>query len=91
MTAHFFDHSRIRWQTLTGIEHLQYFILAIDQSNHIVDVLFKLAAKRQIVLHRHKALNHLFVIQGEHRLYHADGSQKEVRAVGTYTISPASE
>ena len=70
---------------------MQFFILSIDQTNNIIDVLFKLAARQQIVLHRHKALNHLFVVQGEHRLYHPDGSLKETRAAGSYTISPASD
>jgi len=54
-------------------------------------VLFKFSAREQIVLHRHKALNHTFVIQGEHRLYWADGTLKEARPVGSYTVSPASD
>ena len=51
---------------------------------------FKFAANQQIVLHRHKVLNHLFVIQGEHRIYEANGALKEVRPVGNYTISQPS-
>ena len=54
-------------------------------------MLFKLEANKQIFLHRHKALNTTFVIQGEHRLYEANGEIKEIRAVGSYTVSPASE
>jgi hypothetical protein len=91
MIKHFFDDSHIQWQTLAGFDHLHYSILDIDESSKIVDVLFKFAARQQIVLHRHKALNKTFVIQGEHRLYHADGSLKEVRPVGKYTSSQASE
>lgn len=91
MPKYFFDDSNIQWQTLTGFEHLQYSILDIDEANHIVDVLFKFAAGQQIVLHRHIALNKMFVIQGEHRLYHADGSLKESRPVGRYTSSQPSE
>ncbi len=82
-----FDDANILWQTLAGFEHLQYSILDIDTDRHIVDVLFKFAAHQQIVLHRHKALNKTFVIQGEHRLYHVDGTLKEIRAVGSYTTS----
>ena len=29
-----------------------------------------------------------FVIQGEHRLYHANGELKDVRPTGSYTVSP---
>lgn len=91
MRNHFFDDTRIQWQTLDGIEHLQYSILDIDAVNRIVDILFKFSARQQIVLHRHKTLNKTFVIQGEHRLYHGDGRLKEVRAAGSYTSSLASD
>lgn len=86
-----FNTANITWQTLAGFEHLQYAILDIDAPNKIIDVLFKFAAQQQIVLHRHKALNKTFVIQGEHRLYEADGRLKEVRAVGSYTSSEPSD
>jgi hypothetical protein len=43
------------------------------------------------VLHRHKVHNNTFVVQGEHRLYEPDGKLKEIRAVGSYTRSPASD
>ncbi|MGZ0076164.1 cupin domain-containing protein [Methylomonas sp. YC3] len=91
MNTYLFDDRRIDWQTLEGFEHLRYFILNIDTDANIADVLFKFAAGQQIVLHRHKAPNHIFVIQGEHRIYHADGTLKEIRPVGSYTLSPASE
>ncbi|WP_445366487.1 cupin domain-containing protein [Methylomonas sp. BW4-1] len=91
MNTYLFDDRRIDWQTLEGFEHLRYFILNIDTDANIIDVLFKFAAGQQIVLHRHKAPNHIFVIQGEHRIYRADGTLKEIRPVGSYTVSPASE
>jgi len=91
MPKHFFDDSHIRWQALADFEHLHYSILDIDEHNKIIDVLFKFAARQQIVLHRHKALNKLFVIQGEHRIYQADGELKETRAVGSYTNSLPSD
>lgn len=86
-----FDDSQIRWQTLPDIAHLQYSILDVDTHNHIIDVLFKFTAGRRIVLHRHKALNKMFVIQGEHRLYATDGSLMEARPAGRYTVSEPSE
>lgn len=91
MANYLFDDANINWQTLEGFEHLHYSILDIDEQNKIVDVLFKFAAHQQIVLHRHKVLNKTFVIQGEHRLYEADGRLKEVRAVGSYTSSQPSD
>lgn len=85
-----FDDKNINWQTLGDFEHLHYSILNIDAQNKIVDVIFKFAANQQIVLHRHKVLNHLFVIQGEHHIYEANGKLKEIRPVGSYTISQPS-
>jgi hypothetical protein len=85
-----FNDANINWQTLGNFEHLLYSILSIDEQNKIVDVIFKFAANQQIVLHRHKALNHLFVIQGEHRIYEANGELKEIRSVDSYTISQPS-
>lgn len=91
MTNYLFDDTNIKWQTLGEFEHLLYSILDIDEQNQIIDILFKFAAHQQIVLHRHKVLNKTFVIQGEHRLYEADGKLKEIRAVGSYTSSLPSD
>jgi hypothetical protein len=49
------------------------------------------AANEKILLHRHKTLNKTFVIQGEHRLYHANDEIKEIRPVGSYKVSPPSD
>ncbi|MDD5266912.1 MAG: regulator [Methylococcales bacterium] len=91
MAHHNFYDVNIKWQTLGNFEHLLYSILDIDEHNKIIDVIFKFAAHQKIVLHRHKALNKTFVIQGEHRLYEADGRLKEVRAVGSYTTTLPSD
>ena len=90
MTDFSFYNEAVTWNKLEGIDHLQYFILDVDSERQIVDVLFKFDANEQIVLHRHVALNHMLVLQGEHRLYEPDGSVKEVRPAGRYTVSPAS-
>jgi hypothetical protein len=91
MANHSFDDSNIQWSQLEGFEHLSYSILNVDRDNMIVDALFRFAAGEQIVLHRHVALNHLLVIQGEHILYEPDGSIKEKRPTGRYTVSAANE
>lgn len=92
MTANQFDEHAIQWATFGDfVPSFQYRILNVDENSRIVDVLFKFPANEQIVLHRHRALNHTFVVQGEHRLYEVDGSLREVRPAGSYTVSAASE
>lgn len=92
MTPTHFDDHAIHWNRFGDfVPSFHYTILHVDQESRIVDVLFKLPANEQIVLHRHLALNHTFVVQGEHRLYETDGSLREARLTGSYTISPASE
>lgn len=87
-----FCNDHVEWQRFGDFEPAFYFtILHIDERDRIADVLFKLPANRQIVLHRHVALNHTFVIQGEHFIYEPDGSVKEQRKCGSYTVSPANE
>lgn len=92
MTPTHFDDHAIHWNRFGDfVPSFHYTILHVDQESRIVDVLFKLPANEQIVLHRHRALNHTFVVQGEHRLYETDGSLREARLTGSYTVSPASE
>ena len=86
-----FDDQAIRWQPFGDFPHFVFAIMQIDMEQRIADVLFKFAAGQQIVLHRHKALNHTFVVRGEHHIYETDGSRREIRPTGSYTITPASE
>ncbi|MFK7733618.1 MAG: hypothetical protein AB8B48_18505 [Pseudomonadales bacterium] len=78
----------LEWQNLEGFDHLVFKVLSVDRSNQIVDVVFKFAANQQIALHRHIALNHTLVLEGEHKLYEPNGDLKEVRPCGRYTVSP---
>lgn len=92
MTTCHFDDRAIHWNRFGEfVPAFHYTILDLDEKSRIVDVLFKLPANEQILLHRHHALNHTFVVQGEHRLYETDGSLREARPSGSYTVSPASE
>lgn len=91
MTTYVFDDQAVRWNQLEGIQHLSYSVLNINEGKNIAEVLFKFAANEKIILHRHKAPNNTFVIQGEHRLYEPNGDLKEVRPTGSYTVSPASD
>ncbi len=91
MTSFVFDDRNIVWSKLADLEHFVYSILGIDQNQRVIDLLIKFDAHQQIVLHRHKVHNNMFVIQGEHRLYEADGTIKEIRPVGRFTSSPPQE
>jgi hypothetical protein len=91
MTHYNFDESKIQWNQLEGFDHLSYVVLDVDRDKQIVDALFKFTANEQIALHRHVALNHMLVIQGEHVLYEPDGAIKETRPTGRYTVSPGSD
>lgn len=92
MTPFHFDQRAIAWTRFGDLAPAIHFtILDVNQEQRVADVLFKFPAQEQIVLHRHHALNHTFVVQGEHRLYEADGRLREVRPTGSYTVSAASE
>ncbi|WP_457797850.1 regulator [Methylocystis sp. S23] len=86
-----FDDRNIRWKRIDGIDFLSLSVLDADEKNGVIHVVFKFAANRQIVLHRHLTLNKTMTIQGEHRLYHADGRLKEVRPAGRFTVTPPSD
>lgn len=86
-----FDEATIKWGQLPGIDHTWLSIVAVDDEAKIIDVLFKFEAGKQIVLHRHVAAFHTYVVSGEHRIYTPEGELAEVRPQGTYKVSPASE
>ncbi|HUI22375.1 MAG TPA: regulator [Methylocella sp.] len=84
-----FDERNVRWFRLEGISDVWYHVLEVDQKNRIVDILFKFSAGAKIVLQRHRAAYRTFVIQGELRIYNANGDLKEIRGVGSYVSRPA--
>ncbi|PNG25838.1 regulator [Methylocella silvestris] len=89
MTVYQFDESNIRWHTIEGFDHLSYFIYEVDEINKGVDLLFKFSANQKIALHRHKAAYRTLVVQGELRIYRANGELKEIRPVGSYVATEA--
>lgn len=89
MTEFNFDDRNIRWYQLEGIDHASYYVMSVDIENKIVDVLFKFDANQKVILHRHHAAYRTFVVQGELRIFKADGSLIETRPVGSYVMSPA--
>jgi hypothetical protein len=92
MSVYHFDDRCIRWTRFGEFEpRFDFMILNLDEKRRIIDVLFKFPAQQQIVPHRHIALNHTFVVQGNHRLYDVDGKLNEDRPSGRYTVIPGSE
>jgi hypothetical protein len=88
---HAFEEKNIRWKTIDGIDHMSLTVLDVDEKGGLLHVLYKFAANRQIVLHRHLTLNKTMTIEGEHRLYDVSGRLKEIRPAGRFTIAPPSE
>ena len=87
MSGYTFRNQAISWHQLEGFDHFSYHILDVDRDQKVVDAIFKFAANEKIALHRHLALNHMLVLEGEHVLYEPDGTVKEVRPAGRYTVS----
>ena len=84
-----FDTRNIKWNTIEGFDHVAYHICAVDEAKRIVDILFKFDANAKIALHRHKADYVTLVLQGELRIYRANGELKEIRPVGSYVSGKA--
>lgn len=84
-----FDTRNIRWNTIDGFDHVAFHVCAVDEDKRIVDILFKFDAHAKIVLHRHRADYVTLVLQGELRIYRANGELKEVRPVGSYVTGKA--
>lgn len=85
-----FDDRNVAWQALDGFEGMVLSLCSVDRENHCVDFLVKFAPNSKVLFHRHLAETHSFVIEGAHIIYEEDGSQRETRPVGTYSITPAS-
>ena len=84
-----FDDSNITWYTLDWLEHVSFYVYAVDEKNGIVDVIFKFAPNRQAMLHRHHTPYITFVLQGELRFHRPNGEFKEVRPAGSYVVGTA--
>lgn len=83
------DQTNLKWYTLEGFDHIAYHVVNVDPKEKTVDVLFKFAANEKIVLHKHHADYSTFILQGELRIYDADGSVKEIRPTASYVEKKA--
>lgn len=84
-TLYKFDDRNVRWYPL--VDHIEFSMVAVDDDRRMAEFLARFAARQRIVLHKHLAQTNILVIAGEHRIYHPDGSLKEIRPVGSYTAS----
>lgn len=89
MAAAAFDQSNVKWNTLEGIDHFWYHVLNVDRDLKVVDLLLKFEANQQVVLHKHHADYSTFIIQGELRLYNAEGELTEIRPTASFVQKPA--
>ncbi|MCJ2052850.1 regulator [Methylobacterium sp. J-070] len=89
MQNYAFDEDNITWRTLDWLPHIAFFVYKVDEENRIVDVVFKFAANRKVMLHRHKCPYVTLVMQGELRFYRENGEMKEVRPTGSYVSGAA--
>ena len=100
-TSYAFDDRNIQWGPIEvpGCGVLPDFAfapLAGSMELKVVDFLIKFPPKKEvngrvvnlIHAHRHCGITNLFVIAGEHHIYEPDGTLREVRPVGSNTVSP---
>ena len=83
MQAYLYDDRNVTWQTIEAIG-AQVFVLAIDETRGIVDVLIRFHPSTPGKLHRHVCDFSTLVLQGELRFWRPNGSLKEVRPTGSY-------
>ena len=79
-----FDDRDIDWQPFAGIENLELTLCDLDEERQILDLLVRFAPNKTVTMHNHLAQTNMLIIQGELRMYEADGSVREVRTAGRY-------
>ena len=88
MQTYLFDDRNVTWQTVEAIG-AQIYVLAVDEARDLVDVLIRFQPNALGRVHRHLCDFSTFVLQGELRFRHPDGSLKEVRPTGSYVQGSA--
>lgn len=86
-SGYLFDDRAINWRAVPGMDGLVLAVLDVDGERRTVDFAVKFDPNTKVLFHRHLALTHSFVIQGDHVIYETDGSQRESRPVGTYSVT----
>jgi hypothetical protein len=99
-TSYAFDDRNIQWGPIEVpgcgvLPDFEFAPLAGSMELKVVDFLIKFPPKKEvngrvvnlIHTHRHCGITNLFVIAGAHHIYEPDGTLREVRPVGNYTVS----
>ncbi len=81
-----FDDRNIKWQSLDGTDNALLSIFSVDQAANTVDFIIKFKANSDGLPHKHLAATHTFVIEGDHVIYETDGSIRESRPTGRYSV-----
>ncbi len=88
-TSYRFDDRNIHWHKFGDFTGFVVAMFDVDEQKNLIDFIAKFEPNSKIFCHRHLAHTNTFVVEGEHRLYEADGKAvKEVRSTGTHTSSP---
>ena len=100
-TSYAFDDRQIQWAPIEVagcgvLADFEFAPLAGSMELKVVDFLVRFPPKQEvdgravnlIHTHRHCGISNLFVIAGEQHIYEPDGTLREVRRVGSYTVSP---
>jgi 2,4'-dihydroxyacetophenone dioxygenase len=80
-----FDDRNVRWMPYPGVEGMALSILHVDEARNSADFLIRFAPNTKSVVHRHLAVTHIFVVEGDHVIYEPDGTVRESRPTGRYT------
>ena len=96
-----FDDQKIQWAPIEVpgcgvLADFDFAPLAGSVELKVVDFLARFPPKQEvngravnlIHTHRHCGISNLFVIAGEQHIYEPDRTLREVRTVGTYSVSP---
>ena len=81
-----FDDRDVQWLPYPGVDGMFASILHVDEDKNSADFLIKFAPNSKSVIHHHLAVTHIFVIEGDHVIYEPDGSVRESRPTGRYTV-----
>lgn len=82
-----FDDRNINWRPMGDMTGFVLSILSVDPENNTVDFIVKFDPNTIVLYHEHLALTHTFVAEGDHVIYEKDGSMRESRPVGRYSVT----
>ena len=83
-----FDDGTIDWQPLEGMSGFVLKIFDVDPATRTADFAIRFEPNTKVLVHRHLALTHTFVVAGDHVIYEPDCRLRESRPAGRDTVSP---